>query len=251
MNTEYKFVDLKSLKMSDKGPGEISGYRAVFDIDEGGDLLVKGAFRDTTEEFLNLGFTAHSHVWTFSEAVGFPLSAKEDSHGWYVTSQFHSTQTAQDVRTIAKERMKAGKQVGFSFGYSAKEYDFIEARNYERELPRYVSADRMEFNLSQAKRFPKIRILRAVDVIEDSIVTAPMNKLAAATGVKYVRGRSRVFVPGDPAETLRLRSESLRLRSAVTLMKARHLGLLDPEKDYRAESERLRRRAARTLGGGR
>src|SRR5688572_13326664 len=101
--TEYKFVSLKSLKMSDSGPGTIEGYRAVFDIDEGGDLLIKGAFRDTTEEYLNSGFTAHSHQWAFSESVGFPLTAREDDHGWHVKSQFHSTSIAQDVRTIAKE----------------------------------------------------------------------------------------------------------------------------------------------------
>src|SRR6185369_16031625 len=113
-----KFIELKSLKTSDSGPGTISGYRAVFSVDEGGDLILPGAFKDTIPEYLNSGFTAHSHQWSFSEAVGFPLSAKEDSHGFYVVSQFHSTPDAQMVRTKAKERMDAGKQVGFSFGYA-------------------------------------------------------------------------------------------------------------------------------------
>ncbi len=244
MSTEYKYVELSALKMTDAGPGTIEGLRAVFDIDEGGDLLIKGAFRDTMEEYLNSGFSAHSHVWTFSEAVGFPVEARETDRGWWVKSQFHSTDTAQNVRTIAKERMKAGKTVGFSFGYSARDYDFIDARNYERELPRYVDASRLAYNMAQAKKFPKVRILRAVDVIEDSIVTAPMNKLAMATGVKYVRGgHGGHYHVGDPAtEVLRLRSKSLRLRASV--LQTLHGGHDD---DPRARSEALRLRVESTL----
>ena len=39
-----KYIELKDLKTSDKGPGTIEGYRAVKSIDEGGDLIVDGAF---------------------------------------------------------------------------------------------------------------------------------------------------------------------------------------------------------------
>lgn len=203
---EHKFVELKELKMSDSGPGTIEGYRAIFsEIDEGGDLIVPGAFRDTMEEYLNSGFSAHSHVWTFSEAIGFPVTAKEDDHGWFVRSQFHTTQNAQDVRTIAKERMKAGKTVGFSFGYSVTDRDQIDARNYEIELPKYVKPNRLAHNLAQAKRFPQIRLLKMLLVIEDSIVTAPMNKLAGATSVKHGYRRNHL----SAAETIRLRTRSL------------------------------------------
>ena len=42
-NTERKFIDLKALKVSDEGSGTIEGYRSVFnEIDEGGDIVVKG-----------------------------------------------------------------------------------------------------------------------------------------------------------------------------------------------------------------
>lgn len=208
---EHKFVELKELKMSDSGPGTIEGYRAVFDIDEGGDLLIKGAFADTREDYLNSGFTAHSHQWQFSEAVGFPLTAKEDDHGWFVKSQFHTTQNAQDVRTIAKERMKAGKTVGFSFGYSPNDFSFIQAREYDSELPKYVKTDRLAYNMRQAKRFPQIRLLKKVSVIEDSIVTAPMNKLAAATSVKHGYNRS----PLSAGELIRMRARSLEVEAGV------------------------------------
>lgn len=185
MNVECKFTALKDLTVTDEGPGTIEGYRSVFGvIDEGGDIVVKGAFANTLSEYLHLGFTAHSHDWTFSEAVGFPIEAKEDDNGWWVKSQFHSTDDAQKIRTKAKERMEAGKQVGFSFGYAPKSFVHIEAKDYEAELPKYIKADLLPAMLKKAQEFNRIRVLKEVEAIEDSIVTAPMNKRAAATGVK-------------------------------------------------------------------
>lgn len=185
MNIERKFTALKDLKVSDEGPGTIEGYRSVYGvIDEGGDIVVKGAFANTLSDYLHSGFTAHSHDWNFSEAVGFPVDAKEDDNGWWVKSQFHSTDDAQKIRTKAKERMDAGKQVGFSFGYAPKKFIHIEAKDYEAELPKYIKADQLPAMLQKAQNFNRIRVLKEVEAIEDSIVTAPMNKRAAATGIK-------------------------------------------------------------------
>jgi len=183
--TEHKFVSLKDLKVSDDGPGTIEGYRSVFGvIDEGGDIVVKGAFAETLSDYLHSGFTAQAHDWDFKEAVGFPVDSYEDDHGWFVKSQFHSTPDAQAIRTKAKERMAAGKQVSFSFGYAPKKFIHIEAKDFEAELPKYIKADVLPAMLQKAQQFNRIRVLKAVEAIEDSIVTAPMNKRAAATGVK-------------------------------------------------------------------
>src|ERR1051326_9380355 len=139
MTIERKFIDLKALKVSDEGSGTIEGYRSVFgEIDEGGDIVVKGFFADGLNEYLESGFTAHSHDWTFKEAVGFPVNAYEDDHGFFVKSQFHSTPDAQDIRTKARERMDAGKTVGFSFGFLVKEKSYIEAKDYKDQLSQYV-----------------------------------------------------------------------------------------------------------------
>ena len=185
MKPERKFIDLKDLKMSDAGTGSVEGYRSVFgELDEGGDIVVKGAFADCMNEYLASGFSAHSHDWKFTEAVGYPVEAREDDYGWWVKSEFHSTQTAQDARTIASERKAAGKQVGFSFGYLPVEYEYIDAKDYKDRLPQYVKQDRLAANLAKAQRFNRIRLLKKVDAPEDSLVLAGMNKLAAATAVK-------------------------------------------------------------------
>lgn len=182
---ERKFIDLKELKVIDDGPGFIEGNRAIFaEIDEGGDIVVKGFFADGIDEYLRLGFSAHSHEWDFDKAIGFPVEAYETDDGFFVKSQFHSTSDAQDVRTKAKERMAAGKQVGFSFGYTVTDKSYVEAKDYKDQLALYVKPERLAANLKKAQNFSRIRILKKGEVIEDSIVTAPMNKLAAATGVK-------------------------------------------------------------------
>lgn len=182
---ERKFIDWKTLKVVDEGPGFIEGNRAIFgEIDEGGDIIIKGFFKDSIDEYLRLGFSAHSHDWDFDKAIGFPVDAKETDEGFFVKSQFHSTSDAQDVRTKAKERMEAGKQVGFSFGYKVTDKTVIESKDFKDQLPLYIKADRLQANLLKAQKFDRIRILKKGEVIEDSIVTSPMNKMAAATAVK-------------------------------------------------------------------
>ena len=237
----HKFVELKSLKTIDKGPGEIEGHRAIFSVlDEGGDIILPGAFKDTIEEYLSSGFSAESHLWDFSKAIGFPVEAREDSIGFFVRSRFHSTPDAQAVRTKARERMEAGKRVGFSFGYSADDYELVHSADYKTRLPRYLRLDRLSADLAKASRFSQIRLLKRVSMIEDSLVTAPMNKLAAATGVKGSRSRSQ-RESGD-AEVWRLRRESWRLRAKALET------LYGPlPSDLRVESERIRRRAEATL----
>lgn len=182
---ERKFIDLKALKVSDEGTGTIEGHRSVFgEIDEGGDLIVKGAFAACIPEYLRSGFTAESHDWDFSKAVGFPVEAKEDEYGWFVKSAFHSTPDAQNVRIKAQERFANGLQVGFSFGYKTDEFQLIEQKDYKDQLPQFIKPERLEENLKKAQQFSRIRILKKVSALEDSLVTAPMNKLAMASGVK-------------------------------------------------------------------
>jgi HK97 family phage prohead protease len=185
MKPEHKFIDFKSLKVSADGPGFIEGYRSVFgEIDEGGDIVVKGAFADCIPDYLNSGFSVHSHDWKFTEAVGFPVKAYEDDYGWFVKSQFHSTGVAQDARTIATERMEAGKQVGFSFGYQVKEFEWIDAKDFKELLPLHVKSDRLESNLEKAAKFDRVRLLKKVEAPEDSLVLSGMNRLAGATAIK-------------------------------------------------------------------
>lgn len=248
--TEYKYTPLAELKVSDKGNGEISGYRAVFGvIDEGGDIIIRGAFKDTLDQYLSSGFTAQAHNWDFKEAIGFPVEAYEDDYGWFVRSEFHSTRNAQDARTIAKERLRAKKTVGFSFGYGVINSHNIEPGRYEMELPRYLKSSYLNEGLRKAQRFARIRILKVLEAIEDSIVTAPMNKLAMATGVKCSHcSASSISTASLRAEHARLRLQNLTLRlRGMEVLHGIDLGIGPTTGELRLKSEEIRNRVRRTL----
>jgi HK97 family phage prohead protease len=229
---EHKFTSLKTLKMTDQGSGSIEGYRSVAGvIDEIGDIVVRGAFADSHDEYMQSGFSAESHDWTFKDVIGYPVQAYEDSMGWFVKSQFHSTTAAQTVRTIAKERLAAGKQVGFSFGYKTDEYEYIQPADYPSKLPQYLKPDRLSENLAKAQRFSQIRILKKVSAIEDSIVTAPMNKLAGATAVKSGQRCTKSMAS--------IRADSIKIR--IRVMEAMYL------EDPRVEGRRICMQAEKTI----
>lgn len=183
---ETKFIDLAQFKASNEGPGGFEGYLSRFgELDDGGDIVPAGAYKDTIEQFLTRGFNTESHDWTFSKMIGFPVSAKEDNVGLYVKSQFHSTPDAQLVRVKAQERMDAGKGVYMSIGYEPSAQPiFINAKDYASEIPRYCAPDQVEANMAKASRFSKVRVLPKVELYEGALVTTPMLRSANVTSVK-------------------------------------------------------------------
>lgn len=153
---ERKSVPLVDFKVAGVGAGSFSGYGSVFgNIDSAGDIVAPGAFRNTLPRFLKAGFIAQAHDWTVAIAV--PKVAREDSRGLYIEADFHSTALAQDVRTIAAERVAAGKSVGLSIGYEV------------------VDAERNSNG---------VRVLKELRLFEVSIVTVPANSAATVTTVK-------------------------------------------------------------------
>jgi len=136
---------------------------------------------------------AHSHDWGVDGVIGYLTKAEEDETGLYVESAFHSTPDAQAVRVKAQERLAAGKQVGLSIGYSIAESKWIDAKDYEKELPIHVKAEHLADAQTKASKFHRIRLLQKVDNFEFSIVTAPMNRKAGATAVKSADGEYKAI----------------------------------------------------------
>lgn len=151
---ERKVFELKELNVADTG--EISGYAAVFgNVDEGGDVILPGAFQKAIPAFLLDGFLAWNHYWDMPVAI--PTSATEDDNGLFIRAAFHTTDDAQKARTITAERIDAKKRMGLSIGYA------VEEEEYTRDA----------------------RLLKVINpLFEVSLVTVPMNRLANVTAVK-------------------------------------------------------------------
>ena len=187
MTMEHKFVDLGSFKAINEGAGSFEGYASVFgELDDVGDIVLPGAYKDTIPTFLEQGFTAQSHDWNVSGGViGYPTHAKEDAEGLFIRNAFHSTPDAQVVRTKALERQAAGKRVSLSIGYDIPIPPIMLTREqYADELPKYLRADKLEEGMAKAQRFDFIRLLPKLNLYEHSIVTVPALQSARVTAVK-------------------------------------------------------------------
>ncbi len=152
---EHKALPLAEFKI-DAGTGEFSGYGSTFgNADAGGDIVVRGAFAKAIPDFLRDGFISWSHDW--GVPVAMPTKAHEDSHGLFLAGVFHSTPEAQTARTIAAERLAAGKRMGLSIGYGIEEEEAS----------------------------PKGRLLKVIyPLYEVGFVTVPMNREANLSAVK-------------------------------------------------------------------
>ncbi len=145
----------------------VEGYAAVFNNrDSGGDVIVPGAFTD----WLAKG-EMPIMLWQHNPQgmpLGRWLSAEPDATGLKMRGELLDTSFAQDVY----KALKAGALTGLSIGYRVK----------------------------AQKRAGATRQLTALDLLEVSFVTFPMNPLARVTAVK---GVDEIITIRDLERTLR------------------------------------------------
>lgn len=178
-----------NIKMTNEGHGGFEGHgNATAIVDDVGDIIVRGAYEKATlDHFLETGFNADSHDWSYRGVIGYPTEAKEDDKGLFFKAAFHSTPDAQDLRTKISERMKAGKAVFFSIGFYIMKSEKVYPGDYSKVLPKYLREDRLEAMMEKAKAFPYIQIIHSLELAEVSIVPRPANTDSSATGVKRAR----------------------------------------------------------------
>lgn len=191
---ERKVTIVQKASAGDDGTGSFEGYGSTFGhVDSYGDRIMPGAYADTIENFLKRGASLLSHDWA-SLPIGTITEAKEDSIGLWLLSHYHSIQSAQDARTVAKERIDRGANVGLSIGYMATDWKYV----------REEGAD-----------WP-IRELLAIELFEISQVLVPADSYAGVNGVKS----GIPFV--DEAEELVTSAESFVKRSqAIHALRAK------------------------------
>lgn len=171
---------------SDSGTGTdemtFSGYGAVFgNVDSGGDLIVKGAFKDTLREIKKTGqwpdmLMLHGG-WGMGVAdmtpVGVWTSMEEDDFGLKVEGKLADTPRGIEAYKLMKMTPRPAI-TGMSIGYFAK-----------------------EFSIGTKPGEPP-RTLKKVDLFELSLVTRPMN------------GKARVQAVKNGIPTIRIAEQALR-----------------------------------------
>lgn len=130
---------------------EVSGYASTFNnVDLGGDVVLRGAFSDSLKAGEPIRFL-YSH--NPAQVLGKPLALKEDEKGLRGTFRISKTALGQDVHTLLKD----GALDSFSIGYIPRDFEYDDAG---------------------------VRKLKAVDLLEVSVVAMPMNPAATVTAVK-------------------------------------------------------------------
>lgn len=130
---------------------EVSGYVSTFgNVDLGGDVIHKGAFADTLKSGAKVRFL---YAHDARQVLGTAVSLKEDDKGVFGRFRISKTRLGEEVHTLLKD----GALDSFSIGYIPTTFDFDDNG---------------------------IRHLKAVELLESSVVAIPMNPMAMVTGIK-------------------------------------------------------------------
>lgn len=177
-------IGLSELKFdSSGGEGTFTGYGAVFgNVDLGGDVIVKGAFRDTLRAWKS-GQRSIKMLWQHAMGmsaedavpIGKWLDMEEDEHGLKVKGQLIALDTDKGRRLHAALKAKQIDQMSIG----------------------YVTVD-SEFDRRGDKR---IRLLKKLDLLELSLVLFGMNPQTSVDSVKHDTGKN--YSPRDCERILR------------------------------------------------
>lgn len=152
---EYKALQFKADNV-DTEERVISGYASTWDVDQGNDKILKGAFAET----LSTRADRVKVLWQHNSdmPIGKPRVMREDDRGLFVESFIARTRQGDEALELAKEGIIDSMSIGFT-----------------------LSADDVEMDEDG------VRMIRRLNLMEYSLVTWPMNEAAVVTAVKSVR----------------------------------------------------------------
>ena len=139
-------TELQQLKASGTS-GQFEGYASVFgNTDLYGDIIIKGAFLKSLEGRSAPVAMLHQH--DPKQVIGKWLSFKEDDHGLYAVGELTPNHSiAEDVKASLAHGAINGMSIGFDIPSEGSEYD----------------------------KQKNVRLIKAIDLWEVSIVTFPAN----------------------------------------------------------------------------
>ena len=156
--------------------GELDSYCSVF---------APGSATAALPDFVANGSFLESHD-ADDLAIGYIKSATDNGVGVEVEVEYHSTPAAKDARTVALERLAAGKKVGLSIGFTIG--DYLEFENGEAMLSMVdtLGMDKNLFNVEAIRKCNRscYLIMRLAKVYEVSQVNFPAVPESEASEVR-------------------------------------------------------------------
>lgn len=195
-------------------------------LDTYGTVFAPGSATGSLPEFVATGAFLGNHD-ADDLAIGYIKSAVDTGDGIEVEVEYHTTGEAQDARTVAIERLKAGKRVGLSIGFNIG--DYIQFENGESLLlgAQNLGMDMQRFDMEAIRKCNRscYLITRLAKMYEVSQVNFPAVPESEATAVRNdqdlgdaLAGRTLADQLADALGALRMVTkravEVLELRSA-------------------------------------
>ena len=119
-------------------------------------------------------------------AIGYIRSAVDTGTGVEVEVDYHTTGDAQDARTVAMERLAAGKRVGLSIGFTIG--DYVECQNGDAllEMAASMGMDLNQFDVDNIRKCQRecYLLVRLAKIFEVSQVNFPAVPESEATAVR-------------------------------------------------------------------
>jgi uncharacterized protein len=188
----YREVEFKVSDMDPKS-GIIRGFASTFgNVDQGMDVVVRGAFKKTIQESKGKWPILADH--NPSKHIGWNMKALETDEGLDVEGRVLTTpgSLALERYELAKMALDLGAKMGLSIGYGVVKWDVDRER-------------------------PSVRMLKELRMYEYSIVAFPMNTSAMVTAAKHwaeLQGRDE-FIAEVQKEAKRLGMTPLALSEAL------------------------------------
>jgi phage head maturation protease len=119
-------------------------------------------------------------------AIGYIRSAVDTGTGVEVEVDYHTTGDAQDARTVAMERLAAGKKVGLSIGFTIG--DYVECQNGDAllEMAASMGMDLNQFDVENIRKCQRecYLLVRLAKIFEVSQVNFPAVPDSEASAVR-------------------------------------------------------------------
>ena len=110
----YKSID-NSIKDVDRKQGIVTGYFSAFDnVDSDNDIIRRGAFKRSLEEWFPKGRIKHLMNHNPSQPLGVIQELKEDDYGLYYESKVGSHNLGQDFIKMVESGLIKEHSIGFS-----------------------------------------------------------------------------------------------------------------------------------------
>lgn len=164
-----------------RGAASVTG---VMDRSWYNDVIFPKAFKKCLPDFLENGFVPVGHDWS-GLPVAMPVSAKEEGNALMCEAIFHSTEAAQEARTVCMERLENGLSVGLSIGFMPDYDKGVFYFDSGAEMLKYAESNGYD-----------------LDMFDQKGIRACKTYCRAITGIKELYEFSIVAIPANPAAQL-------------------------------------------------